>query len=166
MGTSPSVRRSRDALVGGLVLVTVGAILLVGQLVPDLSRYVALIIGLGLLALFLVRQEYGLLIAGCIVTGVGVGIVIASTASGDLAGAGFLLSLGSGFLAIWLLSYLLRLSERHPWPLVPGLILTSIGAALAVGGSAMDLLSLWPVALIVVGLVLVASWMLAARREA
>ena len=160
----PRAQRSRDPLVGGLVLVVIGAALLVAQFAPDLGRYVVLIIGLGLLAVFAVNRAYGALVGGSIVTGVGVGVVLATTFSGDEAGAAMLISLGSGFLFIWLASYLLRLQERHFWPLVPGTILVSIGAALPIGGRATDLISYWPVLLIAFGLILMAVAYL--RREA
>jgi len=88
--------------------------------------------------------------------------VLASTYTGDQAGAAMLISLGSGFLFIWLASYLLRLKERHFWPLIPGAILASIGAALLF--RATDLLAYWPVLLIALGLVLMAVAYV--RREA
>jgi hypothetical protein len=136
------------------VLVIIGICLLIAQFAPDLGRYVVLIIGLGLLALFVASRAYGALVGGSIVTGVGVGVVVGSTTTGDAAGAAVLMSLGAGFLAIWLISYLLRLKERHFWPLIPGAILFAIGAALWVGGSASDLISYWPVLLIVAGVAL------------
>ncbi|CAN5788075.1 hypothetical protein BH24CHL6_BH24CHL6_08340 [soil metagenome] len=159
-----SASRSREPLIGGLVLISVGTILLLAQFVPDISRYMALVVGLGLLGLFLAKRDYGLLVAGGIVTGVGAGILIAAAATGNLSGAGFMLSLGTGFLGIWAVSSALRMEERHWWPLVPGLILVSIGSALAVGGSALDLISLWPVALIVIGVALLGRWYLTVRR--
>jgi hypothetical protein len=166
MEASRQRARSRDPLLGGIALIVIGGLLLVAQFVPDVSRYIPLAIGLGLAALFVAKRDYGLLIAAGVVTGVGVGIVIASTAPGDLAGAGFLLALGSGFLAIWAVSYALRMRERHWWPLVPGLILVTIGAALAAGGGALALLNYWPVILIAIGLLLLGRWFLETRSAA
>jgi hypothetical protein len=160
----PHQRRTRDPLVGGIVLIIIGAALLVAQFSPDLGRYVVLVIGLGLLALFVVNRAYGALVGGSIVSGVGVGIVLATTLSGDESAAAMLLSIGAGFLLIWLLSYALGLKERHFWPLVPAVILGSIGAALVIGGQAVDWISYWPIALIVLGVVLVLVAYL--RREA
>ena len=165
MESSKSERRGRDTMVGGVVLVGLGVLLLVGQLVPDVSRYVALVIGLGLLALFVVRRDYGLLVGGGIVTGVGAGILAATMASGTTAGALFMICLGSGFLGVLLVSYLLRLPERHWWPVVPGLILTGIGLALAVGGTAVELIDYWPVVLIVIGVLMIGAWFLGSRRQ-
>jgi hypothetical protein len=159
----PQRRGSRDTLVGGFVLVIVGTALLVTQVWPDLAQYVVLVIGLGLLTLFAVNRAYGALIGGSIVSGVGLGVVLASSLNGDDAGAAMLLSIGAGFLLIWIVSYVLGLKERHFWPLVPAAILGSIGAALLIGGQALDWISYWPVALIALGAVLVLVALL--RRE-
>ena len=159
----PKRRRHNDPYVGGIVLIVIGAALLIAQVAPDLTRYVVVLIGIGLLALFLVTRAYGALIGGSIVTGVGVGIALAATYTGNLAAAGFLLSLAGGFLFIWLASYVFRVTERHPWPLIPAAILGSIGAVLAIGGNTANLLTYWPVILIVVGVIVIAAAYL--RRE-
>jgi len=161
---APQRQRTRDPLVGGVVLIIIGAALLVAQFSPDLGRYVVLVIGLGLLALFVINRAYGALVGGSIVTGVGVGIVLASTYTGDQAGAAMLLSIGAGFLLIWILSYALGMKERHFWPLVPAAILGSIGAALLIGEQAIDWIAYWPVVLIALGAMLVLVAYL--RREA
>lgn len=158
----------RDAgWVAGLFLVGLGALLLVGREVPDAGRYVVLVVGLGLLVLFAANREYGVLVPGCIVTGVGLGIVLASEYTGEVGGALFMLSLGGGFLAIWVIGGLFRLSEHHGWPLVPGLILGSIGAATAAGERgrpAADAIATgWPLVLVLIGLWLVGQALLARR---
>jgi hypothetical protein len=161
METQPAPRRrDRDAYVGGLVLIIIGAALLIAQFTPDLGRYVVLVIGIGLLAIFAVNRAYGALIGGAIVTGVGAGIIIGASTTGSLAGSAVLLSLGVGFIGIWLVSYLLNIEGRHWWPLVPGLILLSIGGALVIGGRATDLLAYWPVILIAVGVLVIGSQIL------
>jgi hypothetical protein len=157
-----SAGRAREPLIGGVVLIVIGAALLVAQFTPDLGRYVVLVIGIGLLALFLVNRAYGALVGGSIVTGVGIGVVIASAYPGEQGGAAVLLSLGGGFLLIWLLSYLMQLQERHFWPLIPGGILASVGFALLF--RATDLLAYWPVLLIALGAILLFVAYL--RREA
>lgn len=157
-------RTGRDPLVGGLVLITIGAALLVAQANPDLARFVVLVIGIGLLAIFAVTRTHGALVAGSIVTGVGTGIVLSASSSGNEAGGLFLLSLGSGFVAIWAISYLFRLKERHFWPLIPGLILISIGSALTIGGAAMNVIPLWPLVFIVLGVLVIGSAFVSGRR--
>jgi hypothetical protein len=155
---TPAQRRPSEPLIGGVVLIVIGAALLLAQLVPDLGRFVVLAIGLALLGLFALRRDYGALVGGSIVTGVGTGVGLAPMFAGELSAAVLLVSIGGGFIAIWLVSNLLALAERHWWPLVPGLIVGSVGVALALGRSAVDMLAYWPLALIVVGgLILVGS---------
>jgi hypothetical protein len=166
MEESAGRKRAREPLLIGVVLVLIGGVLLFAREIPEFGPYIPLVVGLGLLVMFALTREYGWLIGGGVVTGVGVGVVLATSATGNLAGAGFLLSLGLGFLAIWAVSYLLRLPERHWWPLIPGLILGTIGAAVYLGGTALDLLSLWPLILVAIGIVLVARALLGTRSRA
>jgi hypothetical protein len=136
------------------VLIVIGSVLLLGQFVDDLGRAIPLVVGLSLLGLFLVKRAYGLLVAGCIVTGVGAGVLLASVASGVPSGSMVLLALGAGFAAIWPLSILFRLPERSAWGLVPGGILAIIGVAqwtelrLEIG-------SWWPLLLIGIGVIVI-----------
>lgn len=153
-GLSSSDRRN-GPLIGGIVLVVIGAALLIAQFVPDLARYVVLAIGLGLLALFAATRAYGALVGGSITTGVGVGVALTSIFTGELAAAAVLLSIGGGFLFIWLVTYMMRMPEHHFWPLIPGAIMATIGGALAIGGIAVNVLSYWPVVLIGLGIVLI-----------
>jgi hypothetical protein len=166
MQTELSTHRRNEGLIGGSVLIIIWAALLAGQMVPDLGRFIVLAIGLVLLATFVLRREYGWLVAGSIVSGVGVGVVLSTTLAGTLSGAAVLLSIGGGFIAIWLISYLLAIPERHWWPLIPGLIMLSIGGALALGEWAVDLLVYWPLALIVIGVLLLGSALLRQRSPA
>jgi len=149
-------RQRRDPLVGGLVLVIIGIVLLAAQFTPDFARYVVLVIGLILLAIFAVNRSYGALVSGAIVTGVGAGVVLGSIYEGQMAGAAVLMAMGTGFLAIWVVSYLLAMRERHFWPVVPGAILFFIGGGLAVDENATDWIAYWPVVLIVIGVVVMA----------
>jgi hypothetical protein len=140
--------------VGGAVLVIIGVALLAGEVVPDIGRYAALIIGLALLALFLVTRNPGALIGGSIVTGIGAGIVLEQTYPGS-PGGWVPLGLGFGFLGIWLVGTLLRMPEARFWPLIPGGILVFVGLA-AMGGSVAELLRYaWPLMLILIGLLVI-----------
>ena len=156
MDSERNLRRRRDPLVGGLVLVIIGVVLLAAQFTPDFARYVVLVIGLILLAIFAVNRNYGALVSGSIVTGVGAGVVLATVYEGQLAGAAMLMAMGTGFLAIWVISYLLAMRERHFWPVVPGAVLFFIGGGLAVDEQATDWIAYWPVVLIVIGVVVMA----------
>jgi hypothetical protein len=161
-----SPKSTREPLVGGMVLVTIGVALLVAQVAPQFGQYIVLVVGLGLLGIFIVTRAYGALIGGSIVTGVGAGVAIAASTTGTFAGAAVVLSLGVGFLAIWAISHLFRLPERHWWPLVPGLVLASVGLPLAMGGAIPNLHSLWPAVLIALGVLIIGRAYVGSRRPA
>ena len=152
-------------------MVGIGVFLLLAQLVPDIGRWIPLFIGLVFLAGFVARREYGLLVAGCIISGVGVGIVLANAVDEPWSGAVVLLSIAGGFIAIWLVSRLLRAADKGwPsgasreaagalwWPLIPGGILALVSiVVLAEEGFDSDVLRWWPVILIAVGVVVIVS---------
>ena len=150
-------RRSADGRwIGGIILILIGAGLLAGQIVPDIGRYAPLVVGLGLLVIFLVTRNAGALIGGSIVTGIGVGILLDEQLP-PASGSWVPLCLGLGFLGIWVFGGLLRMPEARFWPLIPGGILTFIGIAALGGVSSQVGQYLWPVVLIVFGLVSIAS---------
>jgi hypothetical protein len=157
MSGPSTTRRSGDGRwIGGIILILIGAGLLAGQFVPDIGRYAPLVIGLGLLIIFLLTRNAGALIGGAIVTGIGVGLLLQTQfpASG---GAWIPLCLGLGFLGIWVFGGLLRMPEARFWPLIPGGILTFVGIV-ALGGLSSDLGQyVWPAVLIFIGLVSIIS---------
>ncbi|MEX1295938.1 MAG: hypothetical protein AB1Z67_07190 [Candidatus Limnocylindrales bacterium] len=155
----------------GVVVMAIGAFFLLGQFIDDVGRWVTLFIGLIFLAAFLYKREYGFLIPGCIVSGVGIGIVLASTLDDPWSGASVLFSISGGFIAIWIVSMVMRsMDEDWPrgdakdagqalwWPLIPGGILALIGlVVLAEDGVGSDILRWWPVLLIGAGLIILIS---------
>jgi hypothetical protein len=144
-------RSDPGALVAGFVIAGIGLFFLAGQLEPDIGRFVTLFIGLTLLAVFVVRREYGFLVPGSILTGVGIGIALDSAASGDAESGVMMLGLAGGFLGIWVLGSVYRLPQNHWWPLIPGGILTLIGLVQLTSTDVAGALSLWPIILIVIG---------------
>src|SRR5688572_22811001 len=106
----PGEARSNEGLWLGAILIGLGALLLAGQLIPGAGRYVALVVGLALLAGFVMTRAYGFLVPGGIVTGVGVGILLAEAY--PAAGGLFLLSLAAGFASIWVIGAIFRLREH------------------------------------------------------
>jgi hypothetical protein len=158
-------------LVAGVVIIGIGVFFLLAQLVPDVGRWIPLFIGLGFLAGFVARREYGFLVAGCIISGVGVGVLLADTVDDQWSGTVVLLSIAGGFIAIWLVSVLLRAADRDwpsgPsrdaaqalwWPLIPGGILALVAmVVLAEEGFESDLLRWWPLLLIAAGVVVLVS---------
>ena len=157
----------------GVVIMIIGGFFLLGQFVDDIGRWITLFIGLVFLAAFVLRREYGFLIPGCIVSGVGVGIVLASTLDDPWSGASVLFSIAGGFIAIWIVSMFMRSVDKGwPrgeakdagqalwWPLIPGGILALIGlVVLAEDGVGSDILRWWPVLLIGAGLLILLSAM-------
>jgi hypothetical protein len=150
--------QQRDQWVGGAVLITIGAALLLGQLFGDAGQFILLGIGVVLLLLFAVSRNPGTLIGGGIVTGLGVGVLVAANTTGDIAGAAVLFGLGLGFVGVWLVGTLMRIPETQIWPLVPGAILVVIGFVVLAGPEAAEALErLWPVALIGAGVVVIVA---------
>jgi hypothetical protein len=137
--------------VAGLVIGGLGLFFLAAQLEPDIGRFVTLFMGLALLAVFVLRREYGFLVPGSILTGVGIGIALEPATSGATESGVMMLCIAGGFLGIWVIGSLYRLRENHWWPLIPGGILTLIGLV-QVSRTDMDgAVRLWPVILIVLG---------------
>ncbi len=109
----------------------------------------------------IVAKEWGLLVPGGILTGVGTGILL--TRSTDLSRAGesgaFLLSFAGGWLLITLLSAAV-FKRRVLWPLIPGFVMAAMGTADLAGSEFRQFLRLaqdfWPWALLVL-----AAWLLA-----
>lgn len=156
--TGPSTeRRGNDGRwIGGIILILIGAGLLANQFVPDIGRYAPLAVGLGLLIIFLFSRNAGALIGGSIVTGIGVGLLMDEQFPAP-DGSWIPLCLGLGFLAIWIFGGLLRIPEARFWPLIPGGILTFVGIA-ALGGLSSDIGQyLWPIVLILLGVVSIAG---------
>jgi hypothetical protein len=158
----------RDRIVFAAVLILVGVAglaLQVAESTPGAGGVVVLLIGLGLLGAFAFTRQYGYLIPGGIMTGLGAGIVAseALTLTDEGTGGVIVLGLGLGFLSIWVIGGLVRVVEHHWWPLIPGGILAVIGAALLVGGQAVGLLDYWYVVVIALG-VIVLGWGLVGRR--
>ena len=110
-----------------------------------------LFIGLALLAVFVIRREYGFLVPGSILTGVGIGIALEPATSGDTESGVMMLALAGGFLGIWVIGSLYRLPQNHWWPLIPGGILTLIGLVQLSRTDVEGALRLWPVILIILG---------------
>ena len=144
--------------VAGLALIAIGGLLLLGRWVPDAGEYVVLAIGLVLLVVFFATGEYGFLVPGGIISGIGAGIPLATAYEGQLGGGLFLIAMAVGFLLIWILGLLFHVREHHWWPLVPGLILGTLGASLTAGergrGIADAIAAGWPGLLVVAGILM------------
>lgn len=156
----------RDRVVLAVILIAVGVGGFVLQAVegtPNVGGWVVTIIGLAFLGVFAYSRQYGFLIPGAIMAGLGIGILVSeSLTMADEPGAGaIVLGLGLGFVAIWAIGGIVRVAGHHFWPLIPGGILALVGIALLVGDEAVQLLDYWPFVLIGLGiLVLGRAWQL------
>lgn len=163
--TSPN--QSRSALVVGFVLVLIGGGALVSEFVPSFDRYVPLVIGLGVLAIFLVTRAYWALILGGIMTGIGVGLLVADLLPGtEDDGPGAVLGLSFGFISIWVVGWLTRVKENHFWPLIPGGILFLVGVGLVLDLFENDA-SRWvmPAIIVVIGVLVMLAGYLRMTRQ-
>ncbi len=115
-----SDRKSRR-LSAGLILIAIGLGLYVIDRIEGIGEEaVLMIIGTAFLIAYFVRKNYGLLIPGCILLGLGIG---------QVGGGSFLdfgepsmLGLGLGFIAIFVIAKLNE-GKSHWWPLIPGGVL-------------------------------------------
>jgi len=154
------MRPSRRGLVPGIILVGLGLVMLLGQFV-DLGGWVFLVgLGIVFLALYFAMRSYPFLIPGCILVGLGVPIAFgeANLVQGEQYGGWITVGLGLGFCAIWAIDTLFRRVSSW-WPLVPGIILTLVGAGIVLNARGLlspQMLSLleqwWPVILVAIGL--------------
>lgn len=152
--------KKRNDLAGGIVLIGLGLFFLVGRLV-DLDNWALLFLpALG--AIFMIwgilAREGGLMIPGGIISGIGWGsyFIAGSTLDSNLDDGGlFMVIFGLGFMSITLFS-LIFAHETHWWALIPGGIISGIGAAIMFGGVFLQALEMlgtyWPVILILVGI--------------
>ena len=151
-------RQGRDRTVFAIVLIIIGVIGLITQVwqpTTDIGGWIVLLIGLGFLGAFVYTRQYGYLVPGGIMTGLGAGIIVSQAitwSSDEGEGGAIVLGLGLGFVAIWVIGALMQAAESHWWPIIPGGILSIVGAALLIGGQAVDVLDYWGVAVVAVGL--------------
>lgn len=148
--------RQRGRITTGAVLIAIGLVLLVAQQ-TDLRAWALLFLGIGFLGMFFWSRHYGWLVPGGILTGLGMGIVMASTLRNvpdNYEAALFLVPFGLGFILIWVLDMLFTRASNW-WPLIPGGMMVLIGLAVGVGGVALDILEFvgnwWPLILVIIG---------------
>ena len=163
--TDASRHADRRPVVGGLVVIAIGLFLLFAQHMPDAGQWIPLFIGLIFLGVFLARREYGFLVAGSIIAGVGAGIVLADAAANVLSGAVLMLSMAAGFVGIWVVATLLRLPGNHWWPFLPGGILALVAMIQLANADVDGVLRWWPLVLVAVGALILGNAMLGSRRH-
>lgn len=110
--------RKRSQVSAGLILIAIGLGLYVIERVEGIGQEaVLLVIGAAFLIAYFVRKNYGLLIPGCILLGIGIGNI--GRDSFLAFGESTFLGLGFGFIAIYVIARLYE-GKTQWWPLIPG----------------------------------------------
>ena len=159
------MEKKGNSAIGGLFLLGLGLFFLLDRFfnLPDLGNlavYFLAALGVAFLFAGVLRREAGLMIPGGILTGLGLGVVLASGQfvflGGDQQGAVFMAAFAFGWLLITLFTAVFT-DETHWWPLIPGGIMALISASLLFEGQFGNLFSLFafvgPLLLIGLGLI-------------
>ena len=140
-------------VIPGLMLIIIGVFFLLAQYFEFGPGLFVLLLGVAFLIAFAFSRAYGLLIPGCILAGIGVGLLFERSMN---SGVTISLGLGLGFIAIFVVQKIFN-GDSHWWPLVPGGILVVLGIAEAVPQGQVLIEKGWPVILILVGLAILAG---------
>ncbi len=135
---------------GGAILVALGLALFILQYVEGAAESI-LFFGIAAVFLFFYfrQQRYGFLVPGCVLVGIGLGMLIDN--SGLRAADPSALGMGIGFLLIYVIDRLFR-GRTSWWPLVPGGIML-FGAVRSGDGWVNRILTEgWPLILVIIGL--------------
>jgi hypothetical protein len=146
---------SNRTILPGVILVVIGLVMLLATTTGVGARLIPAAIGVCFLAAYVVQRRYGFLVAGSIVTGLGVGAAFEPAAGGN--GTAAVIGLGLGFMAIFVVDSLRGSGMAHWWPLIPGTILLLVGIEqLTQNESILGwIASWWPLALIAVGVLVI-----------
>jgi hypothetical protein len=161
----PAERKSMSPTRGfvALMLVTAGALVLAGRVLPVAGEALALVLGVELLIWAWAVRDDGPLIAGGILTGVGAAILLVA---GPLAGADpnvvggvFVLLVAAGFALVGVASRLL-LGRWSSWALITAGVVGVIGAGVLLGGDVLSGLFDWvvPLGLLAGGIAAALAW--------
>ena len=141
---------NRARIVPGLILIALGLVLLLMQFFRFGPGHFLFLLGLVFLIPYLYTRAYGLLIPACILAGLGLGLVFEVPEQTNITVP---IGLGLGFIAIFIVQ-LVFAGRSHWWPLVPGVLLVLAGAVEGVPQGRALLEKGWPLALILIGLLI------------
>ena len=151
---------NRGQLVTGAILIVLGVGLFALQFAEGLSESVVLFLIGGLfVAGYLYSRAYGLLIPGCILIGLGLGMVGGGTLDSlDEAGEErlILLGLGVGFVALYVIPLVYQ-RKNIWWPLIPAAVLIVVGIVQGNKDLEQLLEVAWPLIIVFIGLLILAG---------
>lgn len=148
-------RQNWWAAIPGVILVSLGALIAVGELAPDFGdRYGGSMflfgIGLAFLIVYLMDRRFWWAIIPMGVMATLTAVTILEEASAFEGGAVFFLGLAFTFALVAILP---NGGERMRWPWIPALVLLVLGALLSIGAENM-MVFIFPGALILIGVYL------------
>lgn len=144
---------SRARLIPGLILIVIGMALLLMQFFRFGPGQFLLLLGLVFLFPYFLTHSYGLLIPGCILAGIGLGLIFETSEQTSVTVP---IGLGLGFIAIFVIQLLVA-GRSHWWPLVPGGALVLVGLVESVPQAQTLIEKGWPLLLILIGLAILAG---------
>jgi hypothetical protein len=148
------MRTNRARLIPGLILIVLGIALLLAQYFESVPGVLLTLLGLAFLIPYALTRSYGLLIPGCILAGLGIGLLFDRPP--QVTQIAVPVGLGLGFIAIFVVQ-LIVVRSSHWWPLVPGGILVLAGIAEGVPQAQVLIEKGWPLILVLIGLMILAG---------
>lgn len=145
---------NRARLLPGLVLILLGITFLLMQYVEFGPGLFLTFLGLIFLIPYVLTRAYGLLIPGCILAGIGVGLMFDRPPLNTSVTVP--IGLGLGFIAIFVVQLVVA-RVSHWWSLVPGVLLVLAGIADGIPQAQTLIETGWPLILVLIGLVIMAG---------
>ncbi len=140
---------NRARIIPGSILIVLGVAFLLAQYLDIGPGVFLTLLAFVFLIPYAFTRSYGLLIPGCILAGIGLGLAF----EGALGRPDVTVSVGMGlsFIAIFVVQLVVT-GTSHWWPLIPGGIFVLVGLAETMPEAQQVLERGWPVILIVIGL--------------
>jgi hypothetical protein len=161
MDTRNDMTRNSGAYVGATLLIVIGLCALVANLWGSKYVYesVPFAIGVAFLVAYALTRQYGYLVPGGILSGVGAGLLTSSLLNASDGGPYTVIGGGIGFLLIFCVDMLVSRITMRWWPVIPGGLMVLIGTGMA--GENQDLIrqfEIWsPLLLIALGVVILVA---------
>jgi len=152
---------NRARLIPGLILIVLGIVFLLMQYFEFGPGLFLTLLGVVFLVPYGLTRSYGLLIPGCILAGIGIGLMFDRPPL--ITPVAVPLGLGLAFIAIYVV-HLAMTRASHWWPLIPGSILVLVGIAEGIPQAQVFIEKGWPLILVLIGLLILGGQFWSMRR--